>query len=52
MLERQLRIWNLLGWKLHFVTADPAPVTAYGVYVGMQACANERWGSDSLSNKI
>ncbi len=32
-------------------SGDPAPVTAYGVYVGMQACANERWGSDSLSNK-
>jgi leucine dehydrogenase len=32
-------------------SGDPSPVTAYGVYVGMQACANEIWGSDSLSDK-
>jgi len=32
-------------------SGDPSPVTAYGVYVGMQACANEVWGSDSLENK-
>lgn len=32
-------------------SGDPSPVTAYGVYVGMKACANERWGSDSLKGK-
>ena len=30
---------------------DPSPVTAYGVYLGMKACANKRWGSDSLNGK-
>lgn len=32
-------------------SGDPSPVTAMGVYVGMKACAHERWGSDSLSGK-
>ncbi len=32
-------------------SGDPSPVTAYGVYVGMKACAKERWGSDSLRGK-
>ena len=32
-------------------SGDPAPVTAYGVYIGMKACANERWGSDSLKGR-
>jgi len=32
-------------------SGDPAPVTAYGVYVGMKACAKAKWGSDSLENK-
>lgn len=30
---------------------DPSPVTAYGVYVGMKACAKRAWGSDSLAGK-
>jgi len=30
---------------------DPSPVTAYGVYVGMKACAKRAWGSDSLTGK-
>ncbi len=30
---------------------DPSPVTAYGVYVGMKACAKKAWGSDSLTGK-
>ncbi len=29
---------------------DPSPVTAYGVYRGIKACAHERYGNDSLSN--
>jgi len=29
-------------------SGDPSPVTAYGTYRGMKACARERWGSDSL----
>lgn len=32
-------------------SGDPSPVTAYGVYVGMKACAKEQWGSDSLKDK-
>lgn len=32
-------------------SGDPAPVTAYGVYVGMKASARFAWGSDSLRNK-
>jgi len=32
-------------------SGDPAPVTAYGVYVGMKACAFEKWGNDSLRGR-
>ncbi len=32
-------------------SGDPSPVTGYGVYVGMKACANECWGNDSLKGK-
>jgi leucine dehydrogenase len=32
-------------------SGDPAPVTAYGVYVGMKACAKAKWGTDSLEDK-
>jgi leucine dehydrogenase len=32
-------------------SGDPSPVTAYGVYVGMKACAKEQFGSDSLKDK-
>src|SRR5690606_2571744 len=30
-------------------SGDPSPVTAYGVYRGIKACARERYGGDSLS---
>lgn len=30
---------------------DPSPVTAYGVYLGMKACAQEVYKSDSLHGK-
>lgn len=30
-------------------SGDPSPVTAYGVYRGIKACAQERFGSDSLN---
>ena len=30
---------------------DPSPMTALGTYLGMKACAQERWGSDSLTGK-
>jgi leucine dehydrogenase len=33
------------------LSGDPSPVTGYGVYVGMKACAKQRWGSDSLNGK-
>ncbi len=32
-------------------SGDPSPVTAYGVYQGMKACAKEKYGSDSLAGK-
>lgn len=32
-------------------SGDPSPVTAHGTYVGMKACANIRFGSDSLTGK-
>jgi len=32
-------------------SGDPSPVTAYGVYVGMKACAKIQFGNDSLSGK-
>jgi len=31
-------------------SGDPSPVTAYGVYMGMKACAKAQFGSDSLSD--
>jgi leucine dehydrogenase len=30
---------------------DPSPYTAYGVFMGMKACAHYKWGSDSLEGK-
>jgi leucine dehydrogenase len=30
-------------------SGDPSPVTAYGTYRGIKACAQEKFGSDSLS---
>ena len=30
---------------------DPSPKTAYGVYMGMKACAKECFGNDSLESK-
>ncbi|HEX2167073.1 MAG TPA: Glu/Leu/Phe/Val dehydrogenase dimerization domain-containing protein [Longimicrobiales bacterium] len=30
-------------------SGDPSPVTAYGVYRGIKACAKEKYGSDSVS---
>jgi leucine dehydrogenase len=32
-------------------SGDPSPVTAYGVYRGMKACAKEKFGSDRLAGK-
>jgi len=32
-------------------SGDPSPVTAYGVYMGMKACAKFQFGSDSLEGK-
>ncbi len=33
------------------LSGDPSPVTGYGVYMGMKACAKRRWGKDSLAGK-
>ena len=33
-------------------SGDPSPVTAYGTYMGMKACAKISFGSDSLSDKV
>jgi hypothetical protein len=32
-------------------SGDPSPVTAYGVYRGMQACRTYRSGSDGLAGR-
>jgi leucine dehydrogenase len=32
-------------------SGDPSPVTAYGTYRGMKACALEKYGEDSLKGK-
>lgn len=32
-------------------SGDPSPVTAYGIYKGMQAAAKEAFGSSSLANR-
>jgi len=32
-------------------SGDPSPVTAYGTYRGMKACALKRYGSDSLADR-
>ena len=32
-------------------SGDPSPVTAYGVYMGMKACAKVQYGTDSLAGK-
>jgi len=32
-------------------SGDPSPFTALGVYCGMKAAANEKWGTDNLSGK-
>lgn len=54
------RDMDLIHLETDFVTGtspgsgssgDPSPVTAYGIYKGMQAAANEAFGSDSLSGK-
>jgi leucine dehydrogenase len=32
-------------------SGDPSPVTAYGVYMGIKACAHFRYGTDSLEGR-
>ena len=32
-------------------SGDPSPVTAYGTYQGIKACAAQKWGTDSLEGK-
>ncbi len=32
-------------------SGDPSPVTAYGVFMGIKASANYKWGSDDLTGK-
>jgi leucine dehydrogenase len=32
-------------------SGDPSPVTAVGVFMGIKACANFRWGSESLEGR-
>ncbi len=44
--EQTEHVVGLLGRS-----GDPSPVTAYGVFVGMKACAMERYGSESLEDK-
>lgn len=32
-------------------SGDPSPVTAFGVYMGIKACAHKAYGSDSIAGK-
>ena len=32
-------------------SGDPSPVTAFGVYRGIKACAKHRWGNESVSGR-
>lgn len=32
-------------------SGDPSPVTAFGTYMGMKACAKEQFGTDNLAGK-
>ncbi|HXV85042.1 MAG TPA: Glu/Leu/Phe/Val dehydrogenase dimerization domain-containing protein, partial [Gemmatimonadales bacterium] len=32
-------------------SGDPSPLTAFGVYRGMKACARHRWGNDALEGR-
>ena len=32
-------------------SGDPSPITAFGVWAGMRAAANERWGSTTLADR-
>jgi len=34
------------------VSGNPSPVTAYGVYWGIKATAYEKWGNNSLKDKV
>jgi leucine dehydrogenase len=34
------------------LSGNPSPMTAYGVYWGMKACAKERWGCSSLKDRV
>lgn len=51
---------NLVRRETRYVTGvspelggsgDPSPVTAYGVFLGMAACAEEAWGDASLAGR-
>lgn len=33
-------------------SGDTSPMTGFGVYQGMRACAEEAWGSDSLAGRV
>lgn len=37
--------------SLEHVSGNPSPVTAYGVYCGLKACAKSVYGSDDLSGR-
>ncbi len=45
----RLETHHVVGLEDRF--GDPSPVTAFGVYRGMKACAQFRFGSDSLADK-
>lgn len=36
---------------LRSTSGDPSPLTAYGTWKGMKACAKEVWGTDALAGK-
>jgi leucine dehydrogenase len=45
----QMESTSVVG--VHGKSGDPSPITAFGVYRGMQAAAMHRYGSDSLEGK-
>lgn len=34
------------------LSGNPSPITSYGTYWGIKACAKEKWGNDSLAGKV
>lgn len=51
MKKRTQHILGIEGESNPNSSGDPSPLTAWGVYNGMKACAQQAWGSPSLKAK-